>query len=153
MSPSPRRAGATTLQRAAEVAGDRWVLLTLAALIDGPRRFGDLVADLDGGRGTIAPNVLTDRLRRMERDGLVDATLYTERPRRYVYALTESGRELAAVVPALTAWAARQAGGEPLFHDLCGTPVETRVWCPTCERPVDEAEHVEAGQEHRLRWV
>lgn len=142
-----------SLQRAAEVAGDRWVLLVLAALGEGPRRFGDLITDLTGGRGTIAPNVLTDRLRRMERDGLVDATLYTERPRRYVYALTESGRELSTVVPALLAWAARQAGGEPLLHDLCGSPVQTRVWCPTCQRTVDQTEHVESEHERTLRWV
>jgi len=143
----------SSLQRATEVAGDRWVLLVLAALGDGPRRFGDLVADLAGGRGSIAPNVLTDRLRRMERDGLIDATLYTARPRRYVYALTESGHELSAIVPALTAWAARQAGGEPLLHDLCGSPLQTRVWCPTCSRTVDRAEHVETDNEHALRWV
>ncbi|MEO6123841.1 MAG: helix-turn-helix domain-containing protein [Ilumatobacteraceae bacterium] len=142
-----------SLQRATEVAGDRWVLLVLAALSDGSRRFGDIVNDLTDGRGSIAPNVLTDRLRRMERDGLIDATLYTDRPRRYVYALTESGRELSALVPALTAWAARRAGGEPLLHDLCGSPLETRVWCPTCQRTVDRSEHVETDSDHALRWV
>ena len=139
-----------SLRHATEVAGDRWVLLTLAALSSGPRRFGDLVADLSDDRGSIAPNVLTDRLRRMARDGLIEATLYSHRPRRSVYSLTESGRELAAIVPALTAWAAHQAGGEPVHHDVCGTAVETRVWCPTCRRPVD-SEH--ADVEHGLRWV
>ncbi|MCU1390010.1 MAG: helix-turn-helix transcriptional regulator [Ilumatobacteraceae bacterium] len=94
------------LQEAVEIAGDRWVLLTLGALTDGPRRFGDLVTDLGG----IAPNILIDRLRRMERQGLLAATLYSQRPRRFVYDLTESGRELAALLPSLVAWAARRSG-------------------------------------------
>jgi DNA-binding HxlR family transcriptional regulator len=145
------RMASASLQRASEVAGDRWVLLTLAALGSGPRRFGDLILDLTGDRGTIAPNVLADRLRRMQRDGLIDTTPYSHRPRRSVYSLTESGRELAAIVPALSAWAAHHAGGEPVFHDVCGTAVETRVWCPTCRRTVGDAEHADADAE--LRWL
>ena len=63
------------MREAAELAGDRWVLLLVAALADGPRRFGDLAADVEG----IAPNVLTDRLRRMESRGLVTAAAYQQR--------------------------------------------------------------------------
>ncbi len=97
------------MREAAELAGDRWVLLLVAALADGPRRFGDLAADVEG----IAPNVLTDRLRRMESRGLVAAAAYQQRPPRYVYELTESGRELADLLPALAAWGARTAGITP----------------------------------------
>jgi len=124
------------LRDAAEVAGDRWVLLTVAALADGPRRFGDLSADIAG----IAPNVLTDRLRRMERVGLVVAAPYSLRPRRYVYELTESGRELAALLPGLAVWGARRSGAEPPRHDVCATPLEHRWWCPACATPVDPPE-------------
>ena len=127
------------LVEACEVAGDRWVLLTLAALSGGARRFGDLIGDLAG----IAPNVLTERLRRMERHGIVSANLYSERPRRYVYDLTESGRELAGVLPALAAWAGGRSGGEPLRHDVCGSPLSTRVWCETCDRVVEPTEHAD----------
>ena len=138
------------LRDAAEVAGDRWVLLALGALADGSRRFGDLQSDLQLGASGIAPNVLIDRLRRMERDGLVVATLYSQRPRRYVYDLTEAGRELASLLPALSTWASRRSGGggEPRRHDVCGTPLETRVWCPTCAVAVD----TEADDEN-VRWV
>jgi len=137
------------LRAAAEVAGDRWVLLTLAALGEGPRRFGDLLADIAGPGGAadaaddgaprgIAPNVLIDRLRRMERAGLVTATPYTHRPRRHVYDLTASGRELGAVLlPALAVWGAHRRGGEPVRHEVCGTPLEPRWWCPTCATAVD----------------
>jgi len=133
-----------SLREATDIAGDRWVLLALGALANGSRRFGDLAAELGG----IAPNVLIDRLRRMERDGLVVATLYTQRPRRYVYDLTESGRELAAILPALTAWAARRSGGEPKRHTVCGSALETRVWCPSCMTTVDDG-----GVDDNLRWL
>ncbi len=146
---TPADQGDAALRNAAEVAGDRWVLLTLAALMAGPRRFGDLIGDLGG----IAPNVLTERLRRMERQGLLAANLYVARPRRYVYELTESGRELAGILPALSAWAARRSGGEPLRHDLCGSPLETTVWCPTCHRSVDAAEHADPSPDRHVRWL
>ncbi len=125
------------------------MLLALAALAAGPRRFGDLIGDLGG----IAPNVLTERLRRMERHDIVSATLYTARPRRYVYDLTESGRDLATVLPALSAWAARRSGGEPIRHDVCGRALETRVWCPSCQRVVDDAAIDDPARERSLRWL
>ena len=60
-------------------------------------------------------------------------------PQRYVYELTSSGHELAGTLRLLADWGARHAeSGEPPRHDLCGTPVEARWWCPTCERPVDD---------------
>jgi DNA-binding HxlR family transcriptional regulator len=132
------------LREATEVAGDRWVLLALAGLSEGSRRFGDLLADLPG----IAPNVLIDRLRRMERQGLVVATPYSQRPRRYVYDLTESGRDLAAILPALSNWASRRGGGDPRRHTVCGTPVETREWCPNCRTVVDGT-----SVDENMRWV
>jgi DNA-binding HxlR family transcriptional regulator len=123
------------LAAALDSVGDRWTLLLVEALLDGPRRFGDLQERLP----RIAPNVLTQRLRRLESEGLVVAQPYSERPQRYVYELTSSGHELAGALRLLADWGARQAeSGEPPRHDLCGTPVEARWWCPTCERPVDD---------------
>ncbi len=133
-----------TLREATDIAGDRWVMLALAALARGSSRFGDLQAELGG----IAPNILIDRLRRMERDGLVVATLYTHRPRRYAYDLTESGRELAAVLPALAAWAARRGAGDTPRHVTCATPLETTLWCPSCAVAVDTA-----APDEQLRWL
>jgi DNA-binding HxlR family transcriptional regulator len=132
------------LREAADVAGDRWMLLALGALAEGPRRFGDLIDDLGG----IAPNVLIDRLRRMERHGLVESTPYSHRPRRFVYDLTEAGRELAAILPALSAWAAKRMGVDPPRHAACGTPLELRAWCPVCAAPV-----ADGGFDDEVRWV
>jgi DNA-binding HxlR family transcriptional regulator len=115
--------------------GDRWTLQVIAGLLPGPQRFGELAEQLDG----IAPNVLTTRVRQLERDGLVIATPYSQRPVRLAYALTDSGRELADSIALLAAWGARQTGeAEGPIHDECGTPLETRLYCPTCERAADD---------------
>jgi DNA-binding HxlR family transcriptional regulator len=114
--------------------GDRWTLPVVEALLEGPRRFGELAERLPG----IAPNILTDRLRGLERDGLVAARLYSRRPPRSTYELTSEGRALAGAVRLLSDWGARQAGAEPARHAACGTPLEVRWYCPTCDQVVDE---------------
>jgi DNA-binding HxlR family transcriptional regulator len=125
------------LADALSAVGDRWTLLAIAALLGGPRRFGDLQEELEG----IAPNVLTTRLRNLERQGLVLAQPYSDRPPRYVYELSSSGRELAGALRLLADWGARHGDeGEPPRHGECGTPMEARWWCPTCQRPVDDDE-------------
>ena len=117
--------------------GDRWTLLVIAALLDGPRRFGDLERDLPG----IAPNILSARLRRLEEQGLVLAEAYQERPSRFVYEATAPGRELAGALRLLASWGARHRSDvEPARHEACGTTLEARLWCPVCERTVDDEE-------------
>lgn len=127
------------LAAALDTVGDRWTLLVVEALLDGPRRFGELEQELGG----IAPNILTQRLRRLEGEGLVLAEPYSQRPPRFVYELTAPGRELAGALRLLADWGARQReGAEPPRHQACGSPVEARWWCPTCEQPAegDEAD-------------
>src|SRR3954454_4065674 len=115
--------------------GDRWTLLVVAALLDGPRRFGELQEAV----GAIAPNVLSGRLKGLVEQPLVVATAYPERPPRFVYELTASGRELAGALRLLADWGARGAdAAEPLRHTACGTPLEARWWCPSCEVAVEE---------------
>jgi DNA-binding HxlR family transcriptional regulator len=129
----------TALAEALERVGDRWTLLVVEALLDGPRRFGDLQEAVGG----IAPNILTQRLRNLEREALVVARPYSERPPRFVYELTSGGQELAGALRLLADWGARSAGGgEPLRHSVCGTALEARWWCPSCDLPVrdDNAE-------------
>lgn len=127
----------TPLAAALERVGDRWSLLLIEALLEGPRRFGELSETVAG----IAPNILADRLRRMEGERIVRATPYSDRPPRFSYQLTEEGHELAGVLRLLADWGARgSTSAEPMRHAPCGTPVEARLWCPTCARSVDEAE-------------
>src|SRR6476646_95116 len=125
------------LEAALDRVGDRWSLLLVEAILDGPRRFGDLGDALPG----IAPNILTDRLRRLERAGILRSTPYQERPTRLVYELTADGRALASALRMLADWGARRSNEvEPLRHDACGTPLEARYFCPTCASLVDPAD-------------
>ncbi len=129
VSPIPPSALAAALDR----VGDRWSLLLVESLLAGPRRFGELAESVGG----IAPNILAARLRRLERAGIVVATPYSRRPPRMDYALTADGRELGGALALLAGWGARRGGtGEPLRHEACGTPLEARWHCPTCERLV-----------------
>ncbi len=123
------------LDAALSRVGDRWSLLVVEALLDGPRRFNDLGAAVPG----IAPNILTDRLRRLERTGVVVARQYQERPPRQEYVLTDDGRELAGVLRLLAAWGSAGApGGEGMRHVACGSVLDARWFCPTCARAVDD---------------
>lgn len=125
------------LEEAVARVGDRWTLLVVDALLDGPRRFNELSADIAG----IAPNILTQRLRHLQREALVVARPYSDRPRRVVYELSDRGRELAGALRLLSEWASHDAeDGEHLRHAACGTPLEARWYCETCERAVDESE-------------
>jgi len=125
------------LEAALDRVGDRWSLLMVEALLDGPRRFGELTETLSG----IAPNILTDRLRRLERAGIVRSTPYQERPTRLAYDLTADGRDLASALRLLADWGSRGGSdAEPLRHLTCGTALEARWYCPTCEAAVDPAE-------------
>ena len=134
------------LVTAVERVGDRWTLLIVDALLGGPRRFGDLRDEVAG----IAPNILSGRLRTLERDGLVTARPYSRRPLRVAYDLTASGRELAGALRLLAQWGASTlAGAEALRHEVCGTPMEARWYCPTCARVVDET----VAREAELRYV
>jgi DNA-binding HxlR family transcriptional regulator len=133
----PMAAPQTPLAAALERVGDRWSLLLIEALLEGPRRFGELSEAIAG----IAPNILADRLRRLERERILRATRYSDRPPRFTYALTAEGLELAGVLRLLADWGSRgSAEAEPMRHDACGTPVEARYWCPTCARALEAPE-------------
>jgi len=126
----------TPLELALERVGDRWSLLLVEALLDGPRRFNELSEAVAG----IAPNILTSRLRSLEREGVVLSRPYSERPPRAEYVLTAAGRDLASAIRLLADWGARRSdAAEPIRHDVCGTPLEARWYCPTCTVVVEES--------------
>jgi DNA-binding HxlR family transcriptional regulator/putative sterol carrier protein len=94
------------LARALDVAGDRWTLLIVRELAPGPRRFTDLIDGLPG----IPRKLLTDRLRALERDGIITRQELPPPAARRVYALTDDGRDLAVAMAPLIAWGARRLG-------------------------------------------
>ncbi|MBI2777354.1 MAG: helix-turn-helix transcriptional regulator [Chloroflexi bacterium] len=141
------------LEAALERIGDRWTPRLVEALLVGPLRYGELQAAVTG----IAPNILADRLRRLEADGLLTSTAYEERPPRFEYRLTMEGRALAGALRLLADWGARHGGGSgtsghgegvapghlALQHVVCGTALEARWYCPTCDVAVSDADPVE----------
>jgi DNA-binding HxlR family transcriptional regulator/putative sterol carrier protein len=94
------------LARTLDVAGDRWTLLIVRELAPGPRRFTDLVDGLPG----IPRKLLTDRLRVLERDGIIGRRELPPPAARQVYALTDDGQDLAVAMAPLIAWGARRLG-------------------------------------------
>lgn len=138
--PEPTAPVADDLHTAVGRIGDRWTLLLIDALRAGPLRYGQLETALTG----IAPTVLARRLRDLESDGLLVASPYQERPVRMSYELTEAGRELAGALDLLRQWGSRQRGAATgstgRHHEACGSDLEVRMWCPTCDRVVETGE-------------
>lgn len=131
---------ASPLAEAVGRVGDRWTLLVIEALLGGSRRFNELVDDLPG----IAPNILSQRLKHLEGEALVVARPYSRRPPRVAYELTGAGLELAGALRLLAHWGARRSdAAEAPRHGLCGTALEVRWYCPTCERPVEDSDEAE----------
>ena len=126
----PKRYGqACPVARTLEVVGDRWTLLLVRDLLDGPKRFQDFAHRQTG----IAPNILSDRLKLMEEHRLVTRNLYSDHPPRARYELTERGRELGVVVGALASWGGRHLyRASALVHNECGHPVELKYFCRHC---------------------
>jgi DNA-binding HxlR family transcriptional regulator len=130
---------ASPLADAVARVGDRWSLLIVEELLAGPRRFTDLQESIAG----LAPNILSQRLKHLERERVLLARPYSERPPRFEYELTAAGRELAGALRLLAHWGAAGADDEAPRHDVCGTPLETRWYCPTCGLAVESPDEEE----------
>ena len=92
------------LARAFDVLGERWTPLLLRELALGPRRYADLLEGLPG----VSPSLLTQRLRELEGDGIVQRSYLPPPAARGVYELTEEGVELATAMIPLARWGARR---------------------------------------------
>ena len=92
---------------ALDIAGDKWTLLVVRDLLRGRTTYGELAAADEG----IPTNILADRLRRMERAGLIEAKPYQQKPVRYSYALTVKGRDLGHVLAAMARWGKKHIRG------------------------------------------
>jgi DNA-binding HxlR family transcriptional regulator len=124
------------LAAACELLGDRWSLSIVAALLEGPLRYTEIRERVRG----LAPNILSARLRKLERERVLVATQYSARPSRFEYRLTPDGVALAGAIQLLSAWGAERADpGMAPRHEECGSALEMRWWCPACELPVSPA--------------
>ena len=95
-------------QRAAEILGRRWNPQVIRVLLYGPARFGELRERVPG----ISDNLLSERLKRLEAEGIVLRSVRAGRPVLIEYSLTESGEGLGKAIDALGEWAERFATGK-----------------------------------------
>jgi DNA-binding HxlR family transcriptional regulator len=128
------------------LVGDRYALLVVREIRYGHTRFTQL---LDG---TGAPrDVLTRRLRELEAAGVVERRLYSERPPRYEYLLTDAGVELHPVLLALKEWGDRHCnpGAEPvIFRHTCGADFHAETVCAACREAIRAGDLEVAGGTH-----
>ena len=87
---------ATTVQ----LIGSKWKLLIIRNLLVKPWRFNELQKDLEG----ISHKVLTDSLRSMESDGIINRTVYPEVPPRVEYSLSHLGESMRPILDAMDNW-------------------------------------------------
>lgn len=88
---------------AAELLGKRWTGLIIRTLLAGPKRFGEIrsmVPDL-------SDRLLSERLKELEENQIVERVIHTGRPVVVIYQLTAKGRDMESVVEAIQAWAER----------------------------------------------
>jgi len=92
------------IARTLDVIGERWTALILRdLLLNKSRRFQDFQDSLT----RIAPNTLSDRLKALELNGIIERNHYSDHPPRFEYVLTEKGRSLGPVIKALRDWGTR----------------------------------------------
>lgn len=88
------------IARTLDILGDRWTLLILRDLMAGLHRYNDILANCAG----MSPNVLSDRLKRLTEEGLVEKHYYKELPPRTEYTLTEKGWAVRPILQSLITW-------------------------------------------------
>ena len=125
-----------SIARTLEVVGERWTLLVLRDVLQGARRFDELVESLG-----VARNVLSDRLDRLVDHGLLERRPYQDHPPRFEYHPTAKGSELLVVLLGLMHWGDRHLAGKAgpprlVEHRDCGGAVVEQLACSSCGQTV-----------------
>lgn len=122
------------ISRAVERVGDPWVLIILREVFLGSRRF-----DAFQRHTGASPHILSQRLKKMCTDGILERRLYSDHPPRYEYMVTEKGRDLWPVLVMLKAWGDKwmgQDGSVTLTHKGCNHDMRPQIVCPECGDPL-----------------
>jgi DNA-binding HxlR family transcriptional regulator len=119
-----------------DLLGDWWTPLVLREAYYGTTRFDGFQHGLG-----IARNTLSDRLRRLVDEGLLEKRPYQNDPVRHDYLLTEKGKDFFGVILAMTRWGDRWLSGEAgppitLRHTGCGHDTHAEVVCAHCREPM-----------------
>jgi DNA-binding HxlR family transcriptional regulator len=125
-----------TIARAVDSFGDAWTMMVIKELFLGQKRFDDIQTYTG-----ISPHLLSVRMKKLEKHGIVQRRAYQERPRRYDYRLTEKGLDLWPILIAAKDWSAKWGAwpdGEPLKirHNGCGEVTSLKVVCSGCGAPI-----------------
>jgi DNA-binding HxlR family transcriptional regulator len=118
MEAERRAAFCPYFRRAVELIGGRWSGAIIRALLSGCTRFTDLTETIPG----LSDRMLSERLKELEAEGIVDRTVTPSTPVRIEYRLTDKGRALAEVIDAISAWAAEWVAPGPAQDE--GRPSE-----------------------------
>lgn len=129
-----------SIARSLEVIGERWTLLILRDAVLGAERFEEFQDSLG-----IASNVLTNRLKLLCDEGVLERLPDDKRPGRPKYVLTDKGRELAPALIVLIKWGDRHypsPGGPPrlTLHAVCGGNIGADLRCERCGQPASRNE-------------
>lgn len=132
----PARPHADSIERATAQIGDTWTFLILREAFFGVRRFDAFQANLG-----VAPNTLTDRLKKLVAHEILSRSRYEERPPRFEYRLTEKGLDLYPAIVLLMRWGDRwldEKRGAPLSltHERCGAVTRPILVCDACGEPI-----------------
>jgi DNA-binding HxlR family transcriptional regulator len=121
-----------SVARSLSVVGDRWTLLILRDCFLGARRFEQFQQSIG-----LSPYLLSNRLAKLRRNGILERRPYQKRPVRYEYRLTEKGHDLYPVIVSLLRWGDHWMPGKQgppfdLVHRQCGHKTTPTLTCSEC---------------------
>lgn len=124
------------LAQTLNLLGDRWTMLVLHRISKNKNTFKELQEVLE----TIPTNILSNRLKLLERSGLIYSELYNEHPPRYRYIVTEKGKDFNHVFNTMILWSNKYLDncGRTVCHKECGNQVEVKYYCKNCDEYVDD---------------
>ena len=127
------------------IIGDRWSLLIVHEILNGQNQFNEIKKALPG----ISSNLLSERLKYLEKQGLIRSDLYSDHPPRYQYTITKSGQELETVFNALIIWGSNhlQKCYKKLIDPETGDEVEIAYINKKTGQPVERAEVISLEEE------
>jgi DNA-binding HxlR family transcriptional regulator len=96
-----------------ELVGDKWSLLIVRDMFRGRSTYNELLRSPEG----IPTNILAERLKRLEKAGVIIRSPYQQRPTRYSYTLTKRGRDLGDILAALVRWGKKHVPGSRTFDE------------------------------------
>jgi DNA-binding HxlR family transcriptional regulator len=137
-----------SIDAALKLIGEKWALLALREIALGQHRFDDIACNTGAPR-----DILAARLKSLEAAGVVQRTLYQERPARHEYHLAEAGEQLFGILHAIRDWGDRFVRDDPEnivnFRHSCGAKLRLEIRCAACGELVAPGDVTGEREVHR----